>query len=58
MKFEVKRCPKCHARLLQIAGINTSVIDTSLADKWKCPNCDYEESESYFDKKCEERFGK
>lgn len=50
MAYGNKKCPKCGKAMIQVKGVDIGNVDSSLADKWKCPNCDYEESESFFDK--------
>lgn len=49
----IKKCPKCHKNMIQYAGADIGNVDSSLANKWKCQNCGYEETQSFFDAEIE-----
>lgn len=58
--MENKKCPNCNKKMIKIAGTDTGYVDSSLDDKWECtnPECGHIETKSYFDKMCEQQYGK
>lgn len=53
MHEELKKCPKCHKTMTQVSGVGIGVVDSFLANKWKCGKCGYEETQSFFDSQLE-----
>jgi ribosomal protein S27AE len=44
----IKRCPKCGKIMDKLAGIETGIAGVSMAEKWYCPHCKYDEAKDFW----------
>ena len=54
----IVKCPKCKGNMVQIAGEAVGVLSSSMDNVWVCEKCGEKKTETYFDTKMKERYGK